>query len=343
MGKNVFPYALLINDIHVDKNNIAEFHKNWNEAVSICKERGIKEIIIGGDLWTNRSAQTLPVLMAVREAIIHALNQEILLVIAEGNHDLIDQEQLAGYSHLFSEYPDVIVVDDFSAEELQKDLYLITMSYFPENGSFLEKLAEVREFTEPSDTILYIHEGVNGAISTNSDKELPASAFKDFKKVLVGHYHDRAQVGDNIFYIGASRQHNFGEDEEKGYTIIYSDGSTEFVKNQVNARFKTLVYTLDQLERAKDRIKELVDEGSKVRVQVECQSEEAVKIDKKTLLEIGASKVEVKTAETEIHNVSQAIETKFDKSGIKKEYIDFCAKKDVDDVETGLRYLDKIN
>ena len=42
--------------------------------------------------------------------------------------------------------------------------------------------------------ILYIHEGINGALVTPSKKELPTKIFKDFDKVLVGHYHNRTKI-----------------------------------------------------------------------------------------------------------------------------------------------------
>jgi len=58
------PVALLLNDIHVSKDNIPEFQKNWDEALAICDQYQISDIIIGGDLWLSRSAQTLSVLMA---------------------------------------------------------------------------------------------------------------------------------------------------------------------------------------------------------------------------------------------------------------------------------------
>ena len=59
MSKERIPCALLINDIHVSKDNIPEFQKNWDEALAICNEQEIPEIIVGGDLWQSRSAQTL--------------------------------------------------------------------------------------------------------------------------------------------------------------------------------------------------------------------------------------------------------------------------------------------
>ena len=41
---------LLINDIHVSRDSLQDFQKNWDEALDICKKRGIVDIIIGGDL-----------------------------------------------------------------------------------------------------------------------------------------------------------------------------------------------------------------------------------------------------------------------------------------------------
>ena len=38
--------ALFINDIHVTKDNIAEFKMNWEEALSVCKREGISDIVI---------------------------------------------------------------------------------------------------------------------------------------------------------------------------------------------------------------------------------------------------------------------------------------------------------
>lgn len=111
------------------------------------------------------------------------------------------------------------------------------MAYFPEDGSFTERLQEIIDnelsISHTRQNILYIHEGINGALSQPSDKELPAKIFEPFDKILVGHYHNRTKIKNtNIEYIGSSRQHNFGEDEEKGYTILYSDGSHKFVKTK---------------------------------------------------------------------------------------------------------------
>ena len=331
------PCALLINDIHVSKDNIAEFHANWDEAISICKDRDIPEIIVGGDLWLSRSSQTLNTLLAVRQALIKATSSGIVVTLAEGNHDKVDQESLLGYSHIFSEYPDVYVVDDYTVLEYGDNLTLYVMSYFPENGSFTQRLNDIlqNDFDRNRHNVLYIHEGINGALATPNDKELPGNIFKDFDSVLVGHYHNRCKIkGTNIEYIGSSRQHNFGEDEEKGYTILYNNGHYEFIENKANTRYKVIDIPVSEING------DLLDELSELK---ESGNYKASSIDKQKLIEAGATKVEIVTAQVEIANIeSHSLDQKFDKDGIKKEYVGFCNGKEISS-EMGLQYLDKIN
>lgn len=345
------PFALLINDIHVSKDNIPEFQANWNEALEICKKMGIKEIIVGGDLWQSRSAQTLSTLMAVRQAIIKATHEGLSLTLAEGNHDKVDQESMLGYSHLFSNYENVYVVDN-SVNIVVSDrnkVAIDVMSYFPENGSFVEKLNEIIDGLDHNwYNILYIHQGIKGGLSQPSEDELPTSIFSEFNAVLVGHYHDRKKIkGTNIEYIGASRQHNFGEDEEKGYTVLYTDGSYEFIQNQVNMRYKVMeIEAIDINSDVLDEIEGIKAEGRyRVKVKVNCNDKEAANfaMTKQALIDAGAMRVEVVNEEiTVTTSESQSLDSKYDKNGIKREYSEYCSDNEIS-VDLGLQYLDKIN
>lgn len=341
------PIALLINDIHVSKDNIPEFHLNWDEALELCEKYDIADIVVGGDMWHSRSSQSLDVLMAVRSAIIKATSKGITLTIAEGNHCKVDQESVLGYSHLFSEYPDVYVVNEYSILDYD-NVSLYIMSYFPENGSFMERLSKMIEtdFHTRQRNILYIHEGIRGGLATPSDDELPANIFDDFDTVLVGHYHNRKKIPNtHIEYIGSSRQHNFGEDEEKGYTIVYDDGSYEFVKNKVNLRYIVIDIELaDMNEAFFNRICEIKKDGRyRVKVRISCTTQESASVDKQKFIDSGVAKVELVTEQTQIQLTdTQDLSKKFDKSGIKQEYINFCADKSIQNVEMGLNYLNKI-
>lgn len=344
--------ALLINDIHVSKDNIAEFNMNWDEALMVCQREGVSEIIVGGDMFTERSSQTLAVLLAVKHALDKAVQKGINVTIAEGNHDLVDNEALEGYNHLFVGQKGVDVVDTYREFRWEDcDFVFVVMSYFAENGSFLDWMDKM--FTDilvrnrdivssEQDIILYIHEGIRGALGgVESDKELPQEPFLDYKAVLCGHYHNRIKLkGTNIQYIGSSRQHNFGEDEEKGYTILYSDGSTDFVKNEVNTRYKTVEIDFDNIKVLNGYFSDDSYKNYKVRVKVHCTEQQAKIFDKQQLLEFGFNKIEI-VVDTPVvkESVSMSIEDKFDKQGIKKEYQNFCNEQDIDS-ELGIKYLE---
>ena len=222
--------ALLLNDIHVGKDTINDFKLNWKEAIDLAIDYQINHILVGGDLFLSRSSQNLDILLAVHDAFQECLDNNISVTIIEGNHDKVDQEAARGYCHVFDSFDNVRVIDTWG-EVGFGDLAMGLISYFPENGSFIQKHDELMGYFDGTDyqkRILYIHQGIRGALSQPTDDELPADMFYKWDKVLVGHYHNRCKF-DNIEYIGSSRQHNFGEDEEKGYTILFSDGDTEFV------------------------------------------------------------------------------------------------------------------
>ncbi|MFR9622507.1 MAG: phosphoesterase, partial [Rikenellaceae bacterium] len=224
-----------MNDLHIGKENVPEFIINWNEALEICTKMGIKTIVIGGDLFLSRASQTLDILRAVHECLLRASGGGISVILANGNHCKVDLNSPVGYGSIFSEHPDVTVVWEYLSMTFGDNNHLHIIPYFPEDGKFIDVLNEVKSqsLVKGAKNYLYIHEGVNGALSTPAEKEVPANIFTEFDWVYAGHYHNRCIVPDsNVEFIGSSRQHNFGEDEAKGYTVLYSDGTSEFIQNK---------------------------------------------------------------------------------------------------------------
>ena len=116
-----YPCLLLLNDIHVSKDNIPAFKANWQEALDICRKMDVKEIAVGGDLFFARAAQTLDVLLAVHDALLTAAEHGIHITLAEGNHDKVNQEAERGYCHVFDQHPNVLVCDEFVSLPVGKD------------------------------------------------------------------------------------------------------------------------------------------------------------------------------------------------------------------------------
>lgn len=341
--------ALLINDIHISKDNISEFNLNWNEALDICKEYQIHDIIIGGDLFTSRSSQTLSVLLAVKEALQKASNNGLYITIAPGNHDRPNLHALESYVDLYNSLKKVEVVQEWKYLVWGGcDWALLLMAYFPENDVLPIKIEEALKSlksdfadTKVGDIILYCHAGIHGALGNlDIPGEAPQELFMDFKKVLAGHYHNRCRIKNTpIEYIGSSRQHNFGEDDEKGYTILYSDGSTEFIQNQINTRFKTFILNADKV----DEFELLKDPLYKYKVQVNCTEKQTKLFDKQKWLEKGFDKVEViAQSAKDTSSDSSAITEKYDKLGIKKEYQNYCEENSIDS-RLGIKYLEGQN
>lgn len=348
--KGHYPCLLLLNDIHISKDNIPAFKANWQEAIDICRKMDVKEIAIGGDLFFSRAAQTLDVLLAVHDALLTAAEHGIHVTIAEGNHDKVNQENERGYCHVFDQHSNVLVCDEYVSLPLGDDCRFVLhmMGYFPEDGSFCTRLDRLKEEAlDPKRlNFLYIHEGINGALAQPNDKELPAKIFEDFDKVFVGHYHNRTIIDKTrIEYIGSSRQHNFGEDEEKGYTVIYTDGSHEFIKNQTNTRYRVIDVAAERAGlHLMDELREIDADGRyKVKVRVHAPQAAMKSVDKAALLDAGATKVELIADDEEMLEVAaSSLFEKFDSHRIRETYEKFCREKQIDDVAIGLEYLSKI-
>ena len=348
--KGHYPCLLLLNDIHISKDNIPAFKANWQEAIDICRKMDVKEIAIGGDLFFSRAAQTLDVLLAVHDALLTAAEHGIHVTIAEGNHDKVNQENERGYCHVFDQHSNVLVCDEYVSLPLGDDCRFVLhmMGYFPEDGSFCTRLDHLKEEAlDPKRlNFLYIHEGINGALAQPNDKELPAKIFEDFDKVFVGHYHNRTIIDKTrIEYIGSSRQHNFGEDEEKGYTVIYTDGSHEFIKNQANTRYRVIDVAAERAGlHLMDELREIDADGRyKVKVRVHAPQAAMKSVDKAALLDAGATKVELIADDEEMLEVAaSSLFEKFDSHRIRETYEEFCREKQIDDVAIGLEYLSKI-
>lgn len=349
--EEIYPCLLLLNDVHVSKDNIPEFMANWREMLDLCRSMNVRDIALGGDLFTSRVSQTLDVLLAVHDALLLAAERGMRVTMINGNHDKINQESERGYCHIFDQHPGVLVADDYISLPCPdgQRFVLHMIAYFPENGSFSEKLDRVkREALDPDRlNYLYIHEGINGALSRPSEDELPASLFEAFDRTFVGHYHNRCIIpGTRIEYIGSSRQHNFGEDEEKGYTVLYNDGSHEFVKNRANTRYRTLDVPVEKAGvHLLDELHELRDEGRcKVRVRIHGRGTQLPRLDKQALFEAGASKVEV-VCEDEVPQTLPEGELleRYDREKIAESYREFCRLRTIEDPEYGLVYLSQID
>ena len=76
-------------------------------------------------------------------------------------------------------------------------------------------LTEQLNRLKPRTSILVGHQEIRGGVTGThnhvSTSGLNAAEIKHWEWVVFGHYHRYQMLGDNVFYIGAAIQHNFGE------------------------------------------------------------------------------------------------------------------------------------
>lgn len=337
------PIALLMNDLHISKDNILEYEKNWNEALSICKEQNINKIFIGGDIFTTRNVQHLMPIKTVMNCLKRTYDCGIETTIAFGNHDCPIYGEKDSWCDILKYIPGVTIVNNFKVIDLG-DKILAMIAYFPEETMMEDKLKELDKYLSEhnykcSDTILYLHSGVHGALGNfDVPNEMPQELLLKYFRVLCAHYHNRTGIVDtDIEYIGSSRAHSFGENEDKGYTLLFANGFTSFIKNEVNTRYITEDVKIDTLSDWKN----IYDYRYKIRLKIHCTAAEADTVDKDELFHRGVNKIEFVTEKLQAIEVNQVeMEEKFDSKNLQIEYKYFCKEKDIDS-KFGIDYLNK--
>ena len=334
-----------INDFHISKEKIGVSRTNWSEFLSILKTRGIKTAVIGGDLFEARDSQTLNVLISVRDMFNEAADLGINIILANGNHDKVNQEDNNGYCHLYADMKNVTVVDTWNVIE-SPSANIFILAYFPETGSLIDKLKDIESsdyFNNGKTNVLYAHAGVLGALGRENEHEIDVKSFLAFDKVYMGHYHGRTKIG-NVEYIGSSRQYTYGEDYIKGYNICDADGDLEFIQNKVNDRMFTINVDFNDLPNAKDIVGDIHKDNEDcegnihIRFIVSVPTSKVDLINKDELRAAGVNRIEIKAKVDVSQSVSSSFYKKYDKEQIIETYKGYCTEQHIDS-SLGLTYL----
>lgn len=253
------PIAVLVNDVHLDKNNGHLVKDIFDQCISLCKELGCIYILIGGDVFTNRSGQPLVCLTDWKDIVL-SLNERGFGVIAiPGNHDKTDGDDYRSYLDPYSEW---MAVQSRGICIRMCDMNFVFVPYFKEEKWLEEWKRADAERDRTKKSILITHIGMDGV--RNNDGTMVESAirpamFADYDKVLIGHYHNASQMASNVFYTGSAYQRDFGENiDDKGFTVIYDDASIEFVPTRFPKYVRHVIPATDTkmlqdlLERYKD-------------------------------------------------------------------------------------------
>lgn len=243
------PLALLITDSHFTKENTAIVIGIFQQAFKICQERGISSCFHLGDVFTERLGHGLNVLMSFLFVLEEAKRCGITIHCIAGNHDKTDLESEDSYLDIYASHPALVLYRKQTIVEFGGK-FCAFLPYFKEDGSYPARLQsllsdKIRLGIDDSQFFLFTHIAINGVKNNDGSSvvnNLAVKRFANFRSVFVGHYHNKSNF-DNIWYIGSPRPKDFGEDNDKGFTLLNTDGSQVFIPS-VCKQYKKVKFDL---------------------------------------------------------------------------------------------------
>lgn len=333
------PLLVMITDTHLKRGNEAQIIEIFRQAKDKAIKLGLKHVYFVGDWFDSRKYQHLSTLRATIEILEMYEEAGITLRAIPGNHDKPDYKAEGSYLDVFKKYSalDLITSHDVFNED---GIWVHMIPFFDEKDSYstyLESAVKAATDSDEHKHILLTHVAVNG-VKNNDGSEMeevvgPRQFTNHFDKTFIGHYHDYQELADgDIIYIGSTHQHNFGEDEFKGMTVLYDDLSIE------QFRFETKQYKMVKIDlntvpmkEVEDLIEKYEDAEDNVRFKFSGVAEKLKSIDKNKFKRKGIDvKVKEDAVDVDLSYVELVDFKGFDSSSIIEEWDDFTERKDVE-------------
>lgn len=244
------PIISMSNDWHLNEKNIQSVFNAVREQCEHAVKNGIKYLIFGGDLFTSRVSQRQDVLEAMTHIFDIVSEYSLTAYAIPGNHDKTNYESYSSFLAPFRSHPNVTILSEGHKIGLPDGVQVYFMPFFKYGCEAWDREFEhitSMACTHKGKNILFGHFAVEGSINNDGSAVaggLKRSDLKDFDKVFLGHYHNTHVVNKDIVHTPSLLQNNYGEDNNKGFTIIYDDLSYDIVKTTFD-EFKIFQFNLD--------------------------------------------------------------------------------------------------
>ncbi len=341
------PLFVAVTDIHLDQTNFLQRQGLFDQVIGLMSDLGTTNLIMLGDIFESRKAIPENVLNAFGEIITKLDSKGIVTYCIPGNHDKLVYTKKESYLTPFGYYPNFHLFEEFWGLCVDSPLGHVTSIVF---APFFEEQLWVEKFEEffknreiDHNEILISHIAVTGSQNNNGElveNGISKKMFDRFGKVFLGHYHNTQEVSDNIVHLPSICQKNFGEDSNKGVSVVYDDLSYEIFnldfRKFVNVEIDLSISTKTQIDKI---VGDAISTGAYVKAKFSGTEAEIKSIDKDSLTRLGV-KVQTKIKEIEDSvEYSKSEEIKeYDKVSLIEAFKDFCGEEGID-FEFGLKFL----
>jgi|ERR1035437_1456702 exonuclease SbcD len=342
------PLFVVMSDTHLKESNLILVQDIFVQAVKLCKELSINNLIHCGDWFNARDAQSLECLLMSVNILDYLEENNINLFIIAGNHDkksLISEKSYLSIISKNREYVRLFENEDFVSFG---KIILCFLGFFKEGIEYLSRLDNLIQELQSSGfrdhkKVLITHTSINGVINNDGsfvEGDIQSNYFDYFDLILTGHYHTRSQISESIFYIGSSYQANFGENEEKGFAVLYDDLSIEYKQSKFSKYVR--IYVEVEVEsdlkelftQLQDHIKYNNSVGNIVQIVFKGGQDKLSTIDLRDPLFKGVE-VKCESDETEVlfDKIEDAEMVIFDKKNIAQGWKDYAEKRNIDSIK----------
>jgi len=320
--------SIIFNDVHLKTGNEDEVYESTKFMVDYAVNNGIKNLIFAGDLFDSRTQQRLKVLQTFDRMLELFHANGLKLYLFAGNHDKTLYTSADSFLDVYKHHPCV----EFNRELKNIVLDGVSIDLLPFFST--ELLVPMIEKAKGGD-ILISHFGMDGSnhlghVSKNTS--ITKKLLSKWDKVYLGHYHNYHEISKDIIHLPSFRQESFGEDNVKGFSLLFNDGSYELVKGKFKEYLKI---SIDLNESNNKEITNLIelhrDSDQIVRIEFSGTQEQCKALSKSQFKDTGID-IKVKyneIYESEILEPSKIVE-KYDKNQILDSFKEFCDDKGYD-------------
>jgi exonuclease SbcD len=334
--------ALFCNDLHLKEDNIEQIKLNIKELIDYSVKNNTNRIFLAGDIFDSRISQRQKVLNSFLDCLDYCREKKKTIIAIPGNHDKTIYESEDSFLDPYKEHPSLRLIKNYEYLETSPGIYITLIPFFIENV-WIEKFKHIQtKIIQGSvKNILLTHMGFEGSMNndgTKVDNILKRSMFKDFDLVLSGHYHNYQKIGENIHHLPSIYQSNFGEDNNKGFTVLYDDLSFDILKTTFD-EFLCIKINLNEFN--KTDLPDLLLEYKQIpnlRFQFIGNDVQLKSIDKEELISKG---IDVKFTDVSVElNNTEHIQNikKMSTSDVLKEFEEFCTVEGIS-VEEGKQFI----
>lgn len=338
--------GILSSDWHLDKDNFLEKKDLIKQKIVLAKQLKVKNLFCAGDIFIERKARPLIDLKYFDELLNLIQESGLNLYLIPGNHDKVNYNSDDSYLLTYKHHPSLHLFQVPTSIKIDENNSFYFVPYYDELTSlYLEKLKSIHLDEDVKYHHLITHVSINSVKNNERNvvmNDIREVFFKDFTNVFVGHYHDRQDVGKNIHYIGSLNQGNFGEDNNKGFTILYEDGSFEYTKSKFK-EYKQIEIKVDEnfsLKQIDDLLKENENSTNHTRFSFLGKEMFLKNIDKKYIERYG---FDVKMKQIEVENGIELAKKEefvnFTKGNLMDEFKEFCEEKKIENNKYGVEVL----